>query len=500
MSSDFLSQFSKENYNRTAEGTTSERGAPIPSPVALGEPSLGASVPQASVQQASASHAPAPHASIQHAPGAVVPGSDTHTSDDMDETGVTSTPNEYAKRRAPWGNAAITAPEHDVEYDRGYDKRKLIRYGIVAGTVIAVALIIFLMVSMLNRVTVKNFVGTPINDAKTWGITNRITIETETIFSLEYDNNMIASQSKEANSKIRKGSVLVFQVSQGADPDERIELPDFNTMSTAQVNEWKSQNKANSVNIMQENSDIIETGRFIRKEFSNAAVTESNYTRKDGLLIYMSKGPFEENITVPDFAEKSKEEADSWAKQNKIQATYTESSSDKIPKGFIISQDIEAGTKIAQSTIITFLVSSGKVVTVPNFNSLTKEEAAAVTDMAVTVKTQYNTSVAFGRLISQSIPAGRKISEENPKITVIYSEGKPFIDNLLEMSEKELQSYFYEFTSKGAKITYSVSYVDSAQPKGQIVWASMYSQFVAMNAHVQIHVSKGNLQSAASDE
>jgi serine/threonine-protein kinase len=387
----------------------------------------------------------------------------------------------------------ITAPEHDTEIDNEYNRRKLIRYGIVAGTVIAVAVLIYLMVSLLNQVTVKNFVGTSINDAKTWGITSKISIETETVFNNEYDNTFIITQSQDPGKKIRKGSVLTFQVSQGPDPDERIELPDFAAMNTTQVYAWKDQNKANSANIMQENSETIAANQFIRQEFSNPSVTADTYTRKDGLLIYMSKGPFEANITVPDFTEKAKAEAEAWVQQNKLEALYTEQPSDKVPQGFIISQDPEPGVKIAQSTPITFIVSTGKAAIVPNFSRMTQEEAMAQEDLSVTVRTQYSGTVAYGRLISHSVPAGRQLSAEPARVTVVYSEGRPYIDDLVGMSEKELPAYFYEFTGKGAAITHSVVYVDSSEPKGQVVWASLYSQFVEMNAHVEIRVSKGNL-------
>jgi serine/threonine-protein kinase len=99
--------------------------------------------------------------------------------------------------------------------------------------------------------------------------------------------------------------------------------------------------------------------------------------------------------------------------------------------------------------------------------------------------------VAYGRLISQSVPAGRQLTDDQPKVTVVYSEGRPYIDDLTGKSEKELPAYFYEFTSKGANITYSVDYVDSGEPKGQVVWSSVYSQFVDMTTHVTVRVSKG---------
>ena len=64
---------------------------------------------------------------------------------------------------------------------------------------------------------------------------------------------------------------------------------------------------------------------IVIKEFSNPAIIDNNYTRKDGLLIYMSKGRFDKNITVPDFTDKSKAEA--WTKGNNVEAVYTEKSS-----------------------------------------------------------------------------------------------------------------------------------------------------------------------------
>ncbi|MCL1917788.1 MAG: PASTA domain-containing protein [Peptococcaceae bacterium] len=394
-------------------------------------------------------------------------------------------------RAATTHHAAITAPEHEMEEDRGYSTRKVIRYIIIAGTILLVAVIIFFATTLMNQVTLKNFVGTSINDAKTWGISNKISIEIETIFSLDQENDFIISQSQDSGIKVQKGSVLAFQVSKGPDPDERIELPDFTKMTTPQVTEWKSQYKANNANIMQEPNETLEPGQFIRMEFNNTSVNAANYTRKDGLLIYMSKGLAEKNIAVPDFKEKPKTEVTAWAKQHDIEAEFTEASSDKAPKDMIISQSIEPGEKIAAKTKMSFEVSIGKAVIVPDFSRMDKEDAEKQTDLSVTVKTHYSATVAYGALISQSVPAGRKLTDESPKVTVVYSEGLPYMDDLAGKNEKDLQAYFYEFTSKGANITYSITYVNSEEPKGQVVWMSVKSQFVGMNTHVMIHVSRG---------
>lgn len=404
------------------------------------------------------------------------------------------------KGKAGKGKAAITGPEHVVEKDTGYHKRKLIRYGVIAFAVLAVCLSAFLIFRFVNQVEVKNFVGTSLSDAKTWGLANSVTLETETVYNLEYDENIIVEQDKEADSKIQKGSVLKLKVSKGPDPEEQIEIPDFKTMNTAEVREWKQEIKALNVSINEEYSETVDEGAFIRMEFTSSSVTAETYTRQDGLLVYMSKGAevFEKNITVPDFADKTKAEVEVWVKENGIEATYEEAASDTILAGNVISQSAAAGEKVAKNDEMTFTISLGKSVTVPNFNNLTMDAAEALTNLAVTVQRRYSTSVSYGKVISQSEAAGTELVGDSPSVTVQYSIGKPYIDNLIGTSEKDLPEYFYGFSSQGANITYSVTYIDSSEPKGNIVKMSKYAEYVGLETNVNIYVSKGNLAAPVS--
>ncbi|MCL1791210.1 MAG: hypothetical protein FWG40_07625, partial [Peptococcaceae bacterium] len=83
-------------------------------------------------------------------------------------------------------------------------------------------------------------------------------------------------------------------------------------------------------------------------------------------------------------------------------------------------------------------------------------------------------------------------NEKMPVLEETLKKGRPYIDDLVGSSEKELPHYFYEFTSKGANISNSVVYVDSSEAKGQVVWVSEYNQYLDMNTHVEIHISRGN--------
>ena len=52
---------------------------------------------------------------------------------------------------------------------------------------------------------------------------------------------------------------------------------------------------------------------------------------------------------------------------------------------------------------------------------------------------------------------------------------------------------FYNYTSKGAKISYNVVYVDSSERKGSVVWTSKADEFINMEDSIEVHISKGNL-------
>jgi len=403
-------------------------------------------------------------------------------------------------------NQKIATTEHIVEKDDHYQKRKLIRYGIIGGSAFVACLAIFFITRLMNRVEIKDFVGTPIAEARTWGLTNQITLEVEEVFDLEYDENMIIDQSVEPNKTLQSGSVLQLTVSKGPDPDEIIELPDFESMNAAEVREWQQENRATNVNIREEYSEEVEQGNFIRKEFGSNAINEDNYTRKDGLIIFMSKGEevFEANIDVPDFTKQTKEEVEKWAKEKDVDLTIEEGTSSTVFPNHIISQSIAAGEKIAKKDEITVVVSIGQSVTVPNFSNYNATEATEsfADELNVIVQHRYNGSVPFGRVISQSESAGTELikGETTPKVTVVYSLGRPYLENLIGTSEKELNSIFHDFTSQGANITYTVNYVDSSEAKGNIVSMSKYAQFMSMTDHVNISVSRGNLTPPAPAE
>jgi serine/threonine-protein kinase len=325
-------------------------------------------------------------------------------------------------------------------------------------------------------------------------------IEKSESYSLDVDKGIIMSQEILAGKSIARGSILSFIVSAGPDPDEHLILPVFTDLKRTNAEEWIKDKHAENMSLALEFSSTIPKDEFVRIEFRSSEINQDNYRRRDHATIYYSKGVqvFEKNIEVPNFAGKNITEAESWAQANNITLNVGETDSNAVEQGFVISQNVEAGAKIAKHDELTVTISLGKTFVIPDFSQYTVDTAAIYEDkIRVITEVQYHKTVAYGQLISQSIPAGTKIFEKDMAqgIVVIYSLWHPFLKDFRGQTEGEFNAaIFNDYVAKGANLSYETVYVDSDQPKGTIVSMSDYGRFIPLIFHVTIEVSKGNLK------
>lgn len=398
-----------------------------------------------------------------------------------------STPDPFASRSRYWDT-------EDVEIDPDYQRKRILRIGMISAGIVLASLLVFFIYHMLVHVKVDDFIGQPVSEARAWAKDHDVEVELIQEHSMEYDANQIISQSVQAGDKIRKGKTLELTSSLGPDPDETLPLPDFSEMNQWEAESWKEENKAENLQIVMEYHDEIEEGQFIKLTIRDSGIDEETYKRRDSAAVYYSRGKevFEKNITVPDFTGKAVEEVEQWATTNEIEMTYKESDSDQVEAGFIISQSIAADEKVAKRDEMEVVVSVGKATIVPDFAELTAEEAMTeYPELDIAVKQVYHAEVAYGRLISQSVEAGTKMTDQDDKrITVTYSLGKPFLQDFRGHLEGELPRLFFdEYQSKGADIKYIVKYVSAPEIKGTVVHMSKFNEFVPMKYTVEIHVS-----------
>ncbi|MEI5988711.1 hypothetical protein A5881_000198 [Enterococcus termitis] len=407
---------------------------------------------------------------------------------------------ETAKPSAPVSVDRSRNPEEVIETDPTYRNKKIRKYIYIGlGSLIVVSLLYFGYYQM-THVQVPDFEGKELSEVREWTAENGVKLQVEQKYDFDKEANLIIHQTVK-NKKIQKGKELTVDASLGADPEEAVALPDFKPMKLKDAKSWISEHKADNLAIIEEYSDKVPAGDYLKFEITNKDVKLETYKRKDKAKLYFSKGKevFEKDISMPDFAGKTKEEATEWAKKNDITLKVDEADSDTVENGKVISQSIGKDTKVAKKDTMSITVSTGKALVVPDFSQFTAEEAESKANgLQVQVKQLFNDEVPYGRFISQSVEIGKKYTEKDvkPVIQVVYSFGKPYMKDLRDSTlEGDLQKIFYEeYQSKGANITYQVYYVDSTVTKGTVVKMSNYNEFIPINSVIQIGVSKGNLK------
>lgn len=394
----------------------------------------------------------------------------------------------------------------ETEFDPTYKKKKQRKYLLIGiASILALILAVFTYYQ-LTHVKVPDFVSKEIAEVRTWGNESGVKIEVEQEYNFDEETNHVIKQDFPADKKIRKGKILTIVGSLGPDPEEKIALADFSKMTKGEASKWIEENKAENITIVENYDDKVKSGAFIKQEFANKELKAEDYQRKDRLMLYYSKGKevFEKNIEVPELKGKTLTEVQEWAKKNEAKLKIKKEFSNTIAEGTVISQEIAKGQKIAKDEELVLQVSKGKAIEVPDYSQYTRDEAATIeAKIPAVIKSLYSNSIPYGQFISQSVEAGKQYNETDtiPPVTVIYSEGRPYMKDLRgSANEGELPKIFFdEYKSKGANIYYSVYYVDSAEPKGTVVEMSLYGQFVSSGTTVSIGISLGNLTNTNPD-
>ncbi|MBR4718666.1 MAG: PASTA domain-containing protein, partial [Lachnospiraceae bacterium] len=135
------------------------------------------------------------------------------------------------------------------------------------------------------------------------------------------------------------------------------------------------------------------------------------------IVITVSLGAAE--LSVPNVAGKSVEEADSMISEAGFNVTHSYELSETVEKNYVIRTDPEAGVMAASGSTIKIIVSNGpKEVQVPDIKNLTEEAAVSNIEslkLAVgEVKREPSDTVPEGRIISQTIDPSASVPEGTP--------------------------------------------------------------------------------------
>lgn len=192
--------------------------------------------------------------------------------------------------------------------------------------------------------------------------------------------------------------------------------------------------------VEEEFSDDVDTGSVTRSDPEGG----SSVHKRAEVQLYVSKGV--DMKTVPEVTGKSQDEAQrSLTDAGLAVGAVTDTYSEDVPQGQVISQSVAAGTSLAHDSAVDIVLSKGREpLTVPTLSGLSASAAkSAIEDLGlVAAPTEaYSDTVAEGQVISQQTREGSTLHRgDSVAYTVSKGPEKVAIPDVVGLQREEARS------------------------------------------------------------
>ena len=360
----------------------------------------------------------------------------------------------------------------------------------------AIALVVMVGAYFLlnQKVTVTNFVGWTVSDARTWASSNELNIVVHEVYD-DSEVGEVISQNILEGEKLSANSSIELEVSIGFDPQEVIDLPDFDeTWTKTKVTTWLNENGITNFTFINVEDETKTSGTVIGYDTPE---TVSDYIREQAIEFEVTILPTEVEIVVADFLNYTVAQIDAWAADNDVKVYYVDGYSDTTATGKVLTQSIDDGEIMNPGDSITVTLSIGPAIKMVNF---TNYDSAAATDWAkdngidITVINEYHEDVAKDVAIWQSIPWD-KIVAQGTDLEMYYSLGDEItIGSYVGSAITNLESFVEAQNDMKAGLSLNVTYsYSSTVAINKIISQSVRDDQVHMGSTIDVMVSLGNL-------
>ena len=214
------------------------------------------------------------------------------------------------------------------------------------------------------------------------------------------------------------------------------------------------------------------------------------------------------NTMVPNVVSVTTEVAELTAADSKLEIQIVgKVYDDEIPEGYVLSQNLQAGSTVEEGTILEVTISAGEeTVFMPSVEGLSKEDAIVLLEeqgLQYSIE-EVESMVAPGSVVSQSVVAEEKV-KKGTEIVLQISIGIADTDANVEVEMPDLKGMDYaEAQSKLAELKLYISkekeVYDNSVPKGGIVFQSVPAgNMLHEGDSVSVQVSAGKEQSRVPD-
>ena len=323
-------------------------------------------------------------------------------------------------RMRPQSATEQAAQEEEERQKKQKRNRVLAIVGAIVGIVVVALIVVSVLGSGSKAYSVPNLLGLTQDEAQAQLDADGHGFQIGNVseqYSSSVEEGKIIEQTPGAGRTATEGSSIDIVVSKGEEPAASVTVPDLTncTPSEAQdlLNKYGLKGQAGDSVY---NADV-EVGHVAEQEPAAGSSAKAG----DTITYHLSQGA--EQVSVPNVVGDSQSSATSALQNAGFEVSVTQSSSSSVEKGNVISTNPSAGTSADKGSTVTITVSTGpSSVSVPNvvgYDEASAEAALKNAGFGVSVTTEQSTSVAKGKVISQSASTAAAGST----ITIVVSSG-----------------------------------------------------------------------------
>ena len=296
--------------------------------------------------------------------------------------------------------------------------------GVMVGVAILVAIILVVVFmkkfnSSSEAKACPAFVGLTVNQIKEQYNPEDYTFEIIYEETDDYPVGEVIRQSPNPGTSIKKRNTIKLTIATEA---ELIEVPDVSNDTESLAKQTLKNVGFSEIVIEPIYDDVVNEGKVVK----TSPLAGSQISADETITMYISKGKEIHYTIVPDVSGYDEKSAKSMIESKNLKfGTVTEASSSQ-PKGYVTSQSIEAGTKVAEGSTVNIVISSG--MSTSNYS------------MNISIDLPTDCSLSSGMLIAKLSSGGEY---ESPMLS--FEDG---------------QTYSFTITSENVKDTLVVKIAD----------------------------------------
>ena len=318
------------------------------------------------------------------------------------------------------------------------------------------------IVSVPSIGQVADFTGKSLTDVVRWAEKNEVTLNQDYEYSDMVAAYSIISQDIEEGTKTKDINELTVSVSEGPNPDKEIIVPDMDGWDSERVIRYVEDNYLTNVEV-----EFVESDKAKDTVIEQSASGSMKRSAEMKLTFSLGEELDNSDVSISDLTDKSEFEAVFYLKQHRISYDIERDFSNKIERGKVSNQSIEAGdmAPVNSENHLVLTISKGKSIKVPNLKKMTMVE---ITEWVIENKLklefsdQYDDSVKENQVIDANYHKGDEV-EQGTVIKVVISKGS------LVMREFKTLEEFRSWADK-----YGISYEEKHEfskdvPQGEVI-------------------------------